>query len=124
MDLIIGGAYQGKLDYARERFQIKDVFICKEDLPELDLSKQAIYGLEHFVLACLRQGTEAKEYLQQHRQQLEDKVIICTDMSQGIVPVEAELRALREMNGRALIWLAAEADSVTRVFCGLGQKIK
>lgn len=124
MDLIIGGAYQGKLDYAREHFHIEDIFICREDTPELDFSKQAIYGLERFVLACLREGLEAGEYLRRHRRQLSDQVVICTDMSQGVVPAEAELRAMREMNGRTLIWLAAEADSVTRVFCGLGQKIK
>lgn len=124
MDLIIGGAYQGKLEYAKQHFHMKDVFVCKPDLPELDFSKQAIYGLQRFVLACLRQGIEAREYLRQHQEQLADKIIICDDISQGVVPVEAEARAMREMNGRTLIWLAAEADSVTRVFCGLGQKIK
>lgn len=124
MKLIIGGAYQGKLDYAREHFKIRDAFSCTADKAELDFSKDAIYGLEQFALACVRSGIEAKEYLQDHRKELENKVVICTDISQGIVPMEAELRAMREMAGRAMVYLAKEAESVTRVFCGLGQEIK
>lgn len=67
---------------------------------------------------------EAKDYLMEHRDELEDQVIICTDVSQGIVPMERELRDMREMTGRAMVWLAKEADCVVRVFCGLGQEIK
>lgn len=124
MELIIGGAYQGKLDYAKEQFDIDEIFICREDLAELDFSADAIEHLEDFVMACLRKGLEARDYLQSHKDELKDKVIICTDISQGIVPVDPELRALREMTGRAMIYLAKEAKSVTRVFCGLGQQIK
>ncbi len=124
MKLIVGGAYQGKLDYAREQFGVKDVFVCNRDLSELDFSREAIYGLEDFALACVRRGVEAKDYLAEHREQLEDKIIICTDVSQGVVPMERELRDMREMVGRAMVYLAKEADSVIRVFCGLGQEIK
>ena len=33
MDLIIGGAYQGKLTYAREKYGLKDkdIYTCTED---------------------------------------------------------------------------------------------
>jgi len=124
MDLIFGGAYQGKLDYAKKEFQIQEVFTCRTEKAELDFSKDAVYKLEDFVLACLREGSEAKEYLQAHREAWRGQVFICTDISQGIVPADPEARALREMTGRAMIYLAAEADTVTRVFCGLGQRIK
>lgn len=124
MKIIIGGAYQGKLDYAKENFSVKEVFTCQEDLAELDFSKDAIDQLENFALACVREGIEAREYLQNHRKELDGKVIVCTDISQGIVPMDPELRALREMAGRAMIYLAKEAETVIRVFCGLGQQIK
>ena len=124
MKMIIGGAYQGKLDYAKENFQIETVYTCQADRAQLDFSKDAIDRLEDFVLACVREGKEARDYLQAHRKELEGSVVICTDVSQGIVPMDPELRAFREMNGRAMIYLAKEATTVTRVFCGLGQKIK
>ena len=115
MNLIIGGAYQGKLEYAEEVFGKQEVFTCSPERAELDFSKPVLYHLE---------GIEAREYLRQHRPELDGKVIICTDISQGIVPVETQMRALREMTGRAMVYLAKEADTVTRVFCGLGQKLK
>ncbi|MCQ4636674.1 bifunctional adenosylcobinamide kinase/adenosylcobinamide-phosphate guanylyltransferase [Anaerovorax odorimutans] len=124
MNVVFGGAYQGKLDYAKEQFHTREVFVCSDDLAELDFSKDTIYRLEDFVLACVKEGKEAADYLRDHRRQLQGKTVICTDISQGIVPMEAEMRALREMTGRAMLYLTKEAESVTRVFCGLGQKIK
>ena len=51
-------------------------------------------------------------------------VLICRDISAGIVPMDAEQRAWREAVGRYLSALAADADTVTRVFCGLPQQLK
>ena len=50
--------------------------------------------------------------------------MILTDVSQGIVPMEARLREFREMNGRLMVYLAGEAQQVIRVFCGIGKKVK
>ena len=124
MDLIIGGAYQGKLDYAKENFSAEQVFTCREDLPELDFSADTIDKLELFTLACVRSGTDARAFLEEKRECLESKIVICTDISQGVVPVDKENRIWREMTGRVLVYLAKEAMTVTRVFCGLGQRIK
>ena len=48
MILIVGGAYQGKLDFAKETFGItdSDVHIC--DTGEIDFSKRCIYKIEEF----------------------------------------------------------------------------
>ena len=132
MRLIFGGAYQGKLDYAREIYSLKDedVFFCsagEEDLssvPFIDFSGKAAYGLEEFVLGCVRCGAEARDYLEAHRSEWKDMIFICTDISSGVVPFERELRAWREMVGRTLMYLGKEAEEVTRIFCGLPQKIK
>ena len=137
MDLIFGGAYQGKLDFARERYYLKDeeIFTCSSPdqvneglepgyLPEIDFTKKAIDKLELFVMNCLRQGIEAREFLEEHRVEWQDKIIICTDISAGVVPYDKELRAWREMVGRTMVYLGKEAEEVTRVFCGIPQKIK
>lgn len=125
MILIFGGAYQGKLDYALETFDIgpEDVFRCSRD-GMLSLEKTVICGLEDFVYSCTVDGKEARDVLASIKPQLRGKILIADDISQGLVPMDATDRAYREMMGRTLIWLAREADSVYRVFCGLGHQLK
>jgi len=94
------------------------------DSPMIDFSKRAIYHLEDFIRTCQSLKMEAKDYLEAHKEEWQDKIIICTDISAGIVPYEEELRAWREMVGRTLVYLGKEAEEVTRVFCGIPQKLK
>lgn len=119
MILIFGGAHQGKRAYAAKLPGVKSVADC---LP--DFSADAVGGLEAFTLACTRQGIEAADWFRARREQWQDKVLIIRDISQGIVPMEAEQRAWREMNGRLMIYLAGEAEEVHRVFCGIGKRIR
>ena len=139
MHFIFGGAYQGKLVYAKERYGLsdQDVFTCTFERPpvehtsiittsspEIDFSKKVIYKLEEFVMDCLYHKIEAKDFLDEHKKEWNDKIVICTDISSGLVPYEEELRALREMVGRTMVYLGKEAEEVTRVFCGIPQKLK
>ena len=125
MILIFGGAYQGKLEYAWKQFGDGSLWDCREHPgSDPDLSSDVICGLEAFVGACAEAGTEAADWFMQRREQWQDKVLIIRDISQGIVPMDAEERARREMNGRLMIRLAAEAEEVHRVFCGIGKRIK
>ena len=119
MVLIIGGAYQGKLTYAREKYGLKDtdIFTCGED-GELDASKRCIRRLEEYVWGCLKTGAEPTLDFRK------DAVLISRDISAGIVPIDPEQRAWREAVGRYLSALAAKADTVTRIFCGLSQQLK
>ena len=131
MILIFGGAYQGKLDWAKKEYHIKEeeIFFCtaeakeKEALPGIDLDAHVIYSLESFTLDCVRKGIEAKDYMRKNRDRLENKIIICTDISQGVVPRQKEQRDWREMTGRVMNYLAAEADEVIRIVCGLPHKL-
>lgn len=136
MHLIFGGAYQGKLDYAKERYGVTalDVWDCAIEGPggptgpapanRINYSKKVIDHLEAFILACVKSGQEAKELLADSKERWSDSVIICADISSGIVPCDAELRAWREMTGRTLMYLGTEAQEVTRIFCGIPQKVK
>ena len=130
MILVFGGAYQGKLEYALDQFDIaaEDVYRCSRD-GEMDLSKTVIYGLEEFVYWCTENGVEAKAVLESGFDATEadpylGKIFIACDVSQGLVPMDATDRAFREMMGRTLLNLSKEADEVHRVFCGIGQRLK
>lgn len=132
MKLVFGGAFQGKLEYAKKNFDIKTVYDCGAGISpeaggagaEPDFSKDAVCALEKFVLKCVREGKEAADFFKENKEKWQDKVLILTDVSQGIVPMDAELRAFREMNGRLMLYLANEAEEVIRVFCGIGKKVK
>lgn len=123
MILIFGGAYQGKREYAIKKFNIKKIASCNAD-SNPDFGVDCVCDIESFVIGCVERGEEAKEYFETHRSEWADKVLIITDTSQGVVPVDDKVRAAREMNGRLMIYLAERAREVHRVFCGIGKRIK
>ena len=52
------------------------------------------------------------------------EIVIATEVGGGVVPVDPEERAAREAAGRLSCLLAARADTVVRVCCGLPQVLK
>jgi len=126
MVLIFGGAYQGKLDYALKEYRLteKDVYHCDMETTVINFDKKVINSLERFVLACIKEDVSALECLEDNIDKLRDKIVICDDISQGVVPMDKTERIWREMTGRATTYLGQEAEEVIRVFCGIGTKIK
>lgn len=122
MILVIGGAYQGKLDYVKNKYPEKSVYNCTNE--EIDLSADVINSFHQAVMFRLRRGIDPVEYVKQNLTLLEDKIIICDDISCGVVPIDAEMRNWREAVGRCLNFLSSEADEVIRLFCGIGSRIK
>ena len=61
MELIFGGAYQGKTQYAAQKYGLTDadIFTC-EDL-DLDPDARCIRHLERFARACTEAGLDARE---------------------------------------------------------------
>jgi hypothetical protein len=124
MRLIIGGAYQGKLDYAIKTYNLtdEDIFDCDSD-GALKL-KRCVCHLERFSLYCVQNNLEPVDIFKKTESQWENSILICEDISAGVVPVDTVMRAWREANGRLLNWLSMRAETVTRLFCGLPQIIK
>ena len=52
------------------------------------------------------------------------ELVIATELGGGVVPVDAVTRRKREQAGRLACLLAARADTVIRVCCGLPQLLK
>lgn len=122
MELIIGGAYQGKTDYAQRAYGVTDAQIFTCTGLELDLRARCLRHLERYALACVRAGKEPAQALA--ALDLSDKILICDDISCGIVPLDQTERAWREATGRMTTLLARQAQHVTRIFCGLPLELK
>lgn len=63
---------------------------------------------------------ECLAYLKAHP----DTVLICDEVGNGIVPLDPFEREYRERLGRLLCEIAADAERVERIVCGIGQRIK
>ena len=118
MILIIGGAYQGKLDFAKETFGITEVYTCAG--AEIDFSKPCIYKIEEFTA----HHPDPVEYFREYREEWENSILILQDIFCGVVPMGAENRAWRQNTGRLAQYLSREAAQVSRIFCGLEQRLK
>ena len=120
MILIIGGAYQGKLDFAKDTFGITDVDVFTCSTGEINFSKRCIYKIEEFTYG----HPDPIGYFQTHREEWQDNILILQDVFCGVVPMGAENRAWRQNTGRLSQYLSKEASQVSRIFCGLEQRLK
>ena len=126
MILIIGGSYQGKLDFAKQRYGLAGdkIQLCDESTEALDFSKRCIAYIDRFALNRVRSGLEPVAALGSDSGLYKGTVFIANDVSGGVVPMDPALRAWREACGRMNLKLACQADEVWRLFCGIPQRIK
>ena len=114
MVLIVGGAAQGKLAFARRELGVtvwSDGIIDKEN---------CLYNLHR----ALRDQPEAETLLERWLTDHPDGVVICDEVGCGVVPVDPAQRARREQVGRLCCRLAKRAERVERIFCGLPMVLK
>ena len=124
MILIFGGAYNGKLEFVKEKYDIDNekIFFCTDQ--HLKFDKKVICGLHTFTRACVLNKINPMEILENNIDHLKDKIIICDEINSGIVPMEKLDRAWREETGRGLQFLAKHSSSVYRIFFGLEEELK
>ena len=89
-----------------------------------DGSQVIVNHLHRYVREQLQQGKDPEAATMTFLKKYPDCILICDEIGNGIVPMEAEERIYRERTGRILEQLAAQADEVVRVLCGIGLKIK
>ena len=122
MHLILGGASQGKTEYAKKLYALSDadVFVCAGT--EIPADARAVCHLECFVRACTERGLDALKAWD--ALEFVPEIVICDEIACGVVPINAVDRLWREETGKLLRALAARAEKVTRVFCGLPLELK
>ena len=115
--MILGGRYQGKRAYAEELY---GGFSVVSDLEHTDA---ILPGLVVNVHLGVRRGLGC-EFFEERLDVLRECVVICTEISGGIVPVDEAERRWREETGKIYQLLAREAETVDRVFAGLAVRLK
>lgn len=132
MHLIIGGAYQGKLAYAKGQYPEKlrwvDGAVCSlSEIPVCD----GMYHLEEYIKRWMKQELrreDLQEVILENLIRLTEKnpgvVLICNEIGCGLVPIDPFERAYRENVGRICTALASRAVRVDRVVCGIGVVLK
>ena len=120
MRMYIGGAYQGKLSYAKQQnpdIKWRDGASCT--LEEL-LEAQGVYRFQEFI----RKHMEIEDLAEQLIQENPRSVIVTDEIGYGLVPVEEEARNFRERTGRICTKLAAHCERVERIVCGISTRIR
>ena len=116
MNLIIGGAGQGKLACA----------LRLTGLTEADVSynpaepKPIISGLETWLKTTENPWPTLEALLAAQPA----ATILCDEVGSGVVPMEKADRLWRERVGRTCCALAERADRVIRVYCGIPTVLK
>ena len=126
MILIFGGAYQGKLAYALKRSGLTedDVYYCGENDAGTPTGRKIIYELDKWMLALVKAGADPGPALLRFIEKNPDALVICNDISCGVVPVDETLRKWREAVGRSLAELSRVSDETVRLFCGIPAVLK
>lgn len=127
MKLVIGGYAQGKLNYVLSKYHLREEMVWDGELPkETDLHDEPAI-IDHFhlwVKKRMQEGGCPEEEIWAFLDCFSDCMIICDEVGNGIVPIDAFEREYRERVGRILVELAQRAEEVERVICGIGQRIK
>lgn len=125
MRLITGGAYQGKLEYAVQRYKIVNKVVDAGSCQWEDLLKASLADHFHlWIRKVLKDGGKLEDMLNRLLAENPDIIIIVDELGCGIVPMDAFDRNYREITGRICCRLAGEAQEVHRVICGIGTVIK
>lgn len=124
MELIIGGACQGQLAYAKERYPD----ISWTDGGDASLEEicraQAVFDLHLFIRSQVKEKKDTANLAGTIIEKNPGLLIVSNEVGYGVVPMDAFEREWREAVGRVCTELAAASSRVTRVICGIGTIIK
>ncbi|MBE6050699.1 MAG: cobinamide kinase [Clostridium sp.] len=129
MKFVIGGEFQGKLEFALNLVGAKEeeaLDLAKESFEELK-GKKIIYNLNLFIKKLLTEGKEQEEIediISNIINENPEIIIVTTEIGYGIVPMDKFDRNYREVTGRICCGIAKKANKVYRVVCGIGNLIK
>lgn len=122
--LIVGGLAQNKLRYALERFGFAEADVADENSGDEALRTRPVLNRLHAMVKRRMREDNTAAGLLELLDARSDWLVVCDEVGCGVVPVDAFERAWREEAGRLCCALAARADVVERVTCGIAQRLK
>lgn len=124
MKMIVGGAYQGQLEWAKEQYpnvkwmdgetcSLEEIYIC-----------EGIYNFHTLIKRMLKEQQAVETFARELIKENPNLIIVSDEIGYGLVPVDKFDRMYREQVGRICTKLACFSDTVIRVVMGRGVKIK
>ncbi len=124
MKMIIGGAHQGQLEWAKREYP-EVVWIDGKTCEYEDINLCAgIYDFHEYIKRLMKDEINTEKLAGDLIQKNPKLVIVSDDIGCGLVPIERFMRDYREQTGRICTELAAFSDKVVRVVLGIGTVIK
>lgn len=124
MILVVGGANQGKKEYATQQFFVENWASGETCTKEEVFSSQGVCHFELLAKRLMGKEENFREFAEDIIKLNEKIIIVTNEIGCGLVPVDAFMRTYREEYGRVCTYLASQAKEVHRVMCGIGRKIK
>ncbi|TKC14843.1 bifunctional adenosylcobinamide kinase/adenosylcobinamide-phosphate guanylyltransferase [Robertmurraya kyonggiensis] len=132
MHFVTGGAYNGKRQWVRDRYPEAKWISAYNGSPilaELDAPVVVLEGLEKWVRENSYTREEWKRQIEkwlnwENESSFQRVVLIGTDISKGIVPMEKEHRGWRDLTGWVYQDVAAVSKRVDLIWYGVNQTIK
>lgn len=124
MQMIIGGAFQGKSTYAKEHYPNINWKKGSELDRELLFQAEGVLNFEEFLRKELIEGKDADDLAEELFRRNPEVILICQEVGYGVVPMDKFDRIYREKVGRVCTELAKKSNKVVRVICGIGTVIK
>ena len=124
MEMIIGGAYQGKTVYAIKEYPLLNWADGDKVTEEELMRAQGVTDFQKYIRRELEKERDVSELAEQIILKNPDVILVSQEVGYGVVPVDAFDRKYREAVGRVCTKLAAYSHKVTRVVCGIGTVIK
>ncbi len=114
MILVVGALASGKRSYVSSLgYADSDMSAdMADDRPVLLCAEELVRTYDGDIAELAQRIAEAK------------RVVVCTEVGSGIVPVDKGERAWRERAGRLSVEIAKRADAVVRLVCGIPQPVK
>ena len=124
MELYIGGKSQSKLTYVQQkkgRLPVADGRYCRT---EDAFNEPVVNHIHLLIMRIMREEGDVMGYVHEIMQRNPNVILIGDEVGSGVVPMDPFEKKYRDAVGKAYCEIAKYADTVERIFCGIGQRIK